>query len=219
MRQLKRGHREEDEFLSTMQKVIKFIVRHRETSIFVGAVIIVGIGSIIYLNSRSEQRNPEADVLHTQAMGLIGMRRYEDAENILLELTQRFPQTRPGKIGYYYLGVLYFYTGRLQEALDSYDEFLSRQRDDYILVPAALLGAGGAAEGLKEYDKALDYYERATKDKESPFHDLAMLSYGRTKGVVGDEKAAREILEELLEQQPSQNIAADAKFYIGFFNE
>ena len=219
MRQLKRGHYEEDEFQSTMEKVIKFIVRHRETSIFIGAVIVIGIGLIIFLNSRGEQRQPEADVLHTQAMGLIGLRRYEDAENVLLELTGRFPQTRPGKIGYYYLGVLYFYTGRFQEALDSYDEFLKRQRDDYILVPAALLGAGGAAEGLKDYERALDYYEKVARDKESPFHHLGMLAYGRTKGILGDKEEAREILRELLEQQPAQTIATDAKFYMGFFNE
>jgi tetratricopeptide (TPR) repeat protein len=219
MRQLKRGHYEEDEFQSTMEKAIKFIVRHRDTSIFIGAVIVIGIGALIYLNSRGEQRQPEADVLHTQAMGLIGMRQYEDAENILLELTERYPKTRPGKIGFYYLGILYFYTGRFQQALDSYDEFIKRASNDYILTPAALLGAGGAAEGLKEYDKAHEYYERATKDKESPFYHLAMLSYGRTTGILGNKEEAINILQELLEQESSQNIAADAKFYIGFFSE
>jgi tetratricopeptide (TPR) repeat protein len=202
-----------------MEKVIKFIVRHRETSILIGAVVVVCVGLLIYVNSQGEQHQPEADMLHTQAMGLISLRRYDDAENVLLELTQRYPQTRAGKIGYYYLGVLFFYTGRFQQAMDSYDEFLKRQKKDYILVPAALLGAGGAAEGLKDYEKALSYYERATTDKESPFYHLALLSYGRTKGILGDKEAAQKILEQLLEQEPAQNIAADAKFYIGFFNE
>ncbi len=218
MRQLKRGHREEDEFLSTMQKVVKFVVRHRETSIFVGAVAVVGIALAIFLLSRGEQQQPEADMLHMQALGLISMRQYQAAESTLYDLGQRFPRTRAGKIAYYYLGAVYYHTGRFQEALDNYKEFLKRERSDYVLVPAALLGAGGAAEGLKDYEQALTYYEKLTKDKDSPFYHVGMLSYGRVTGILGDTEKAKSILEELLEQEPAQDVASDAKFYIGFFS-
>ena len=42
MRRMKRGTYKEDEFQSSMQKIMKYIVRHRETSIWVGVVFILG---------------------------------------------------------------------------------------------------------------------------------------------------------------------------------
>lgn len=219
MRQIKRGHREEDEFRIIMKKIIKYIVRHRETSILVGIVIFVGISFLVFTLSKSEQQNPEADLLHTQTMGLISMGRLQEAENMLIELTTKYQNTRPGKIGVYYLGIIYYHTGRFDESLENFDKFLSLQKKDYLLVPSALFGAGCSAEGLKDYERALGYYEKATKDKESPFYFMGMLAYGRVNGLVGNTDKAQEILNELVAQNPPQDIANDARFYIGYFND
>ncbi len=218
MRQMKRGHYEEDEFQTVMQKIVKYIVRHRETSIFIGLVVLVGAVLLIYVFSSGEQQNPEADLLHTQAMGLVSMGRFDDAENILLDLTQRYQNTRPGKIGFYYLGLIYYHTARFEEALHNFDEFLKHQKSDYLLVPAALFGAGCSAEGLRDYERATNYYKRVVKDKESPFYHLGMLAYGRVTGLVGNTEKAQEILKELVAQDPAADIANDAKYYIGYFN-
>jgi tetratricopeptide (TPR) repeat protein len=219
MRQIKRGHREEDEFRKIMKKFITYMVRHRETSILVGIVILVGISFLVFTLSKSEQQNPAADLLHTQAMGLISMGRLQEAENILLDLTTSYQNTRPGKIGIYYLGTIYYHTGRFDESLENFDKFLSLQKKDYLLVPSALFGAGCSAEGLKDYERALGYYERAIKDKKSPFYFMGMLAYGRTNGLVGNTDKAQEILKELVAQNPPSDIANDARFYIGYFNE
>lgn len=219
MRQIKRGHREEDEFRKIMKKFITYMVRHRETSILVGIVILVGISFLVFTLSKSEQQNPAADLLHTQAMGLISMGRLQEAENILLDLTTTYQNTRPGKIGIYYLGTIYYHTGRFDESLENFDKFLSLQKKDYLLVPSALFGAGCSAEGLKDYERALGYYERAIKDKKSPFYFMGMLAYGRTNGLVGNTDKAQEILKELVAQNPPQDIVNDARFYIGYFNE
>lgn len=219
MRQIKRGHREEDEFLTFMQKITKFILRYRDVSIIVGIIIVVGISVLVYTLSSGEKHVPEADILNTNAMGLMSMGRLQDAENILLDLTTRFPNTRSGKVGFYYLGVLYYHTGRFDESLHNFDRFLKSQKDDYLLEPAALFGAGCAAEGLKEYEKALSYYQKIIKDKKSSFYYIGMLSCGRLAGLTGDTERAQEILEELIAQEPPPDIVADARFYIGYFNE
>lgn len=219
MKQIKRGKRSEDEFIHMMRKLMKYIVRHRETSIWIGAGVILGIVLSIYFLSSGEQQSPEADLLHTQAMGFITVGRIQEAENVLFELTQKYQNTRPGKIGFYYLGVIYYNTGRFDEALNNFDEFLHRQKKDYLLVPSALYGAGCAAEGLKDYERALNYYEKIIKDKDSYFYLQGMLSYGRISGIIGDTDKAREVLETILELNPPQEIAADAQFYLGYFNE
>ncbi len=218
MRRMKRGHYKEDEFQSTMENVLKFIIRHRDISILVGIVLVIGIALTVYMFSRGEQQRPEADILHMQAVGLLSMGRFDEAEPILLELSNNYKNTRPGKIGLYYLGVLYYYTGRFEEALENYDKFLARQKDSPLLVPAALIGAGCAAEGLKDYERALSYYERIPKNKESPFYYLSMLFSGRVYGLIGNTEKAEEILTELVAQNPPSGILTDAKFYIGYFN-
>jgi predicted acyltransferase (DUF342 family) len=48
---------------------------------------------------------------------------------------------------------------------------------------------------------------------------MAMLAYARVTGLLGNKEEAREMLEELLEQDPPPDIVSDARFYIGFFNE
>ncbi len=218
MRRMKRGHYEEDEFQSTMEKVMRFVVRHRETSILIGVGIILGVSLLVYFLSRGEQQQPEADMLHTQVMGLVTMGRFDEAESVLLELTQRYQNTRPGKIGFYYLGLIYYHTGRLEEALNSFDKFLALQKNSPLLIPAALFGAGCSAEALKDYERALTYYERVIKDKDSPFYFQGMLFYGRVNGLLGNTDKAQEILKELVAQKPPSDIATDARFYIGYFN-
>lgn len=219
MRQIKRGHYEKDEFQTIMNRVIKYIVRHRETSMFVAAVILIGIVLLVVLNPGGERQNPEADMLYTQSMGLATMGRFQEAETNLLELTSKYPDTRAGKVGYYYLGAIYYNTGRFDQAIINFEKFLDLQKKDRMLVPSALYGAACSAEGLKDYEKALSYYEKVIADEDSPFYSMAMLAYGRVTGLLGDNAKAREILNELLEQEPSQEIANDARFYIGYFNE
>lgn len=219
MRDMKRGVKTEDEFQTLMQKVIKYIVRHRETSIWFGVAVVLGIGLLVYFLSQGEEQKPEAELLHTQAIGLISSGRFQEAENVFLQLTEKFPNTRSGKIGFYYLAVINYHKGQFDEALNYFDKFLSKEKQDYLLAPSALFGAGCAAEGLKEYTKALDYYEKITKDKDSPFYFPAMLAYGRINGILGNYSKAREILKDLLTQNPPMDILNDAKFYIGYFNK
>ncbi len=219
MQQIKRGVKSEDEFIGTIQKLLKYIVRHRETSIWIGGGIVVGFVILIYFFSKSEPQKPEADLLQTQAIGYMTSGNIQEAENILLQLTEKYQNTRPGKIGLYYLGVLYHHTGRFAEALDYFDRFLQKEKNDYLLTSSALLGAGSAAEGMKDYEQALNYYARIIENKDSKFYLPGMLAYGRVSGIIGDTQKAKEILEKLLEQNPPTDIANDAKFYLGFFNK
>jgi tetratricopeptide (TPR) repeat protein len=215
---MKRGVKTEDEFISTMEKIARFVVRHRELSMFVGVAIIIGVILLLTVLPKGEEVKPEAELLYTESVGLMSIGRFEDAENILREVIQKFPNTRPGKVSYYYLGVMSYYNGAFDEALTHFDKFLSIVKDDYLLTPSALYGAGCSAEGLKDYERALSYFERITKDKDSPFYHMAMLAYGRVSGILGDTEKAQEILEELVAQNPPPNILIDARFYIGYFN-
>lgn len=216
---MKRGHYKKDEFQTIMDKGIKYVVRHRETSILIATVALIAIVLIIVLAPGREKQNPEADMLHTQAMGLVTMGRLQEAENTLLDLTSKYSNTRAGKIGYYYLGTIYYNTGRFDQALTKFEKFLSVQKRDYLLVPSARFGAACSAEGLKDYETALGYYKKVSADKESPFYLMAMLAYARVTGLLGNKEEAREMLEELLEQDPPPDIVSDARFYIGFFND
>lgn len=219
MRQIKRGHYKEDEFQSTMEKVMKYAVRHREKSIIIGVGFVVVVVLMVFFLSRGEQSDPQADLLHTQALGLMTTGRLQEAEGVLLELTQKHQNTRPGKIGLYYLGVLTYHTGRFGESLEFFDRFLAAEKKDYLLGPSALMGAGSAAEGLKNYERALKYYEKLTRDEKSPLYVYSALAYGRLLGILGKTEESREALRALLEKNPPSDVAADARFYLGYFNK
>jgi TolA-binding protein len=219
MRQMKRGHYEKDEFQTVMDRILKYIIRHRETSMFIAVVVLIGIFLLVFLTSGSERQNPEADLLYTQSIGLTSMGRFQEAEQSLVELTTNYPNTRSGKLGYYYLGAIYYNTGRFDQALANFEKFLSLVKNDYLLTPSALFGAACSAEGLKDYEGAREYYEKVVADKKSPFYFMGMLAYGRVTGLTGDKAKAREILHELIDQEPSKDITNDATFYIGYFSD
>jgi len=219
MKQIKRGHYKEDEFQSTMEKLMKYVVRHKEKSLIIGVGALVAVILIIFFIGRGEQSNPQADLLHTQVLGLMSAGRIQEAEATMLELTQKYQNTRPGKIGLYYMGVITYHTGRFSESLEFFDKFLAVAKDDYLLGPSALMGAGNAAEGLRDYERALKYYEKLMRNEKSPLHDYGVLAYGRVLGVLGETEKSKEILEELLEKEPPADVAADAQFYLGYFNQ
>lgn len=217
MRQIKRGHYKEDEFQSTVEKAMKFIVKHKEKSLIIGVGAIAVIVLLVFFLGRGEQSNPQADLLHTQAMGLISAGRIQEAEAVLTELSQKYGNTRPGKIGLYYLGVVNYHTGRFNESLDFFDRFLAAEKNDFLLKPSALMGAGSAAEGIKDYERALKYYEKLTADKKSPLYFYGVLAYGRVLGLLGNTQKTKEVLEALLTQDPPADVVADAQFYLGYF--
>lgn len=221
MRQIKRGHYKEDEFQSTMEKVMKYIVRHREKSIFIGVGFVVAVVLVIFFISRSETTSPQADLLHTQALGLMTTGRIQEAETVLNDLAQNYGNTRAGKIGLYYLGVLSYHTGRFEESIDYFDRFLGAEKNDFLLRPSALMGAGNAAEGTKDYELAAKYYERLMRDKNAPLQVYGTLAYGRVIGLLGDTEKARKILQDLLDKDPPppNDVAADARFYLGYFKK
>jgi len=216
---MKRGHYEEDQFQSTLHRGMKFIARHQNIAFVVAAVIIIGGGYLIYSSSQEERRNPEAGILHTQAMGLISMGRFQEAENILNDLTTRFKNTREGKIGIYYLGIINYHSGKFQESLDFFKEFLGIAGNDYLLAPSARYGAACSAEGIKDYTQAQTLYKKIASNEDSPFYFPAFLAYARVTGLLGEKQKARELLAELLEMETPSDIATDAQFYIGFFGE
>jgi TolA-binding protein len=168
MRDMKRGVKTEDSFQRTMEKVMKFVVQHRETAIWIGVGVVVAIFAIAYLAFPKESVNPEAEMIYTQAISLINLGRLQEAENYFVQLTEKYASTRPGKLAFYYLGVISYHTARFNEALDFFDKFLSKERKDPLLTPSAQFGAGCAAEGLKDYERALSIMRRLHRTKNQP---------------------------------------------------
>ena len=219
MRQIKRGHCKEDEFQSTVEKFLKYVVRHKEKSIFIGAAVLVAIVLIILFVGRGEQSNPQADLMHTQVLGLMSAGRIQEAESVLRELTGQYQNTRPGKIGLYYMGIVTYYGGRFEESLEYFDKFLNVAGNDYLLGPSALMGAGSAAEAMKEYEEAAEYYKKLMRDEDSPLYNYGVLGYGRVQGLLGNIDESEEIVKALLEKDLPADVAADAQFYLGYFRQ
>lgn len=186
---------------------------------------MIGIGAlaaiilIIFFVGRGERIDPNADLLQTQAISLLSIGRIEDAETVLQDLTQRYQNTRAGKVGLYYLAVVLYHTGRFNESIEFFDKFMGVVKNDYILSPSALLGAASAAEAMRDYNRALGYYTKLAEDERSPLYEYGVLGQGRMQGLLGETVKATETLSNLLAKSPSSDVESEARFFLSFFHE
>jgi len=76
------------------------------------------------------------------------------------EIITKYPKTSSGKIALLFKGNIYLRLGEFDDAIKAYEAFLQKTREKKLYRSFALDGLGYSYEGKKEYQKAVDAYQR-----------------------------------------------------------
>jgi tetratricopeptide (TPR) repeat protein len=128
------------------------------------------------------------------------------------KIIEDYDNTKSANLAYYYLGIAYLNKGEFQKAADNLTNYSG---SDEVIAPLALGGAGDAFVELKQYDKAITYYNKAISKGNNQF---AAPLYLKKLGLVYEEqkdyKAAFEAYTKIKTDFPESTAASNIDMYI-----
>jgi len=198
----KRKLKEPDEFISFTQKTYLFITQHSKKIAIGGIVGFIILLSILIYGSWERRNEEEAYRKFSLAMEIYQMASFPYREvspsgykNVLEkfdEIITKFPRTSSGRLSLLYKGNLHLWLDEFDEAAKSYQTFLQKGGREKLYRSLATEGLGYAYEGKKEYEKALQAYQKILEEGETFQLANAHLNIGRCYERLGKNKEALE---------------------------
>lgn len=205
---IKKKLKEPDEFISLTEKAFIFIT-HQSKSIAVGGIIVLLLVLSLFFYQRWKTKNEgNASQLFNLAVeayqtvstpsreGLI--QEYKNILEKFNEVIEKFPRTSSGQLSVLYKGNLHLRLGEYEEAIQSYDRFLQKAGKEKLYRSFALEGLGYSFEGKKDYEKAINAYQKILGIGENFQMVNAYLGMGRCYEKLGKNKEAIEQYKSFL---------------------
>jgi TolA-binding protein len=203
----------EDRFQMLVERAMEFYYRDRQ-KVWIGAAAIVAVVviAILLLQNRNTGVNSRAEIAFTQAIGVYSTGNFAQSETIFQAVASQFSRDFVGAKAHFYLGNIYFNTGRVDEAKREFQTFLGRVKNDPLLSPAAQLGIGNCEEQKGDNAAAAGAYEAVWKKwPKSPLAYDAMMSAGRAWRNANELAKAQAVYEQLLKTKPEGEKGENAK--------
>jgi tetratricopeptide (TPR) repeat protein len=208
--------KEPDEFISFTEKTYTFISHHFK-SIAGGGIIVLMTVLSIFFYQRWEKRNEGeayqklrvAEASYQMVVSPSGggsPSEFKDVLGKFEEVITKFSGTSSGKLSLLYKGNILLRLGEFEEAAKSYQTFLQKGGKEKVYRLFATEGLGYAYEGKKEYEKAIQSYQKIVGEGSSFELSNAYLSVGRCYEKMGKNKEALENYRAFLKESPKSSM-------------
>jgi tetratricopeptide (TPR) repeat protein len=213
---IKKKLKEPDEFISFTEKAFIFITHHSK-SIAVGGIIILVLVLSIFFFLRWENKNEE----NANQMLSLAIETYqivsgpyqegslEDHRNALEKINEvinKFPRTSSGKLSILYKGNLHLRLGEVDEAIKAYESFIQKAGKEKLYRLFAMEGLGYSYEEKKDYDRAINAYQKIFQLGEDFQSANVYLGMGRCYEKLGKNQEALENYKNFLKVSPKSSI-------------
>jgi len=192
---------------------------NRTISIIVGALIVLILAFWGYRKFIKEPRENKAaeDMYFAEYyFGVDSLKKAlnGDGEHMgFLDIINTYPHTPSGNLAHFYAGVIYLKQGQYEDAIEHLKKF---KKHGYIISAIAFGLLGDAYVELNDFDNAIKYYEKATKENKNQFTTpMYLLRLGLAYEEKGEWEKARECYEKIQKEYHYSYEARDIKRYIG----
>ena len=198
-----------DEFISSTQKALLFIGHHSRKVAVAGVIVFIVLLSLFLYQKWEKGKEEGAYRKFNLALQVYQndaqKSEYKNAIAKFDEVIAESPGTFWGKLALLYKGNVLLQMGSFEEAIGAYNAFLQKAGKKKIYRLFALEGLGYAYEGKKDYQKALEAFQKIIDGGESFQLGNAYLSVGRCYEKMGKNKEALENYKSFLKvSQKSQ---------------
>ena len=167
---IKKKLKEPDEFITFAERAYLFLTHHSK-SIAVGGIIVLILLLVIFFFQRWEKKNEENAYqmfnLAGEANQIISapyreesLQEYKNVLEKFNEVITKFPRTRSGKLSILFKGNIHLRLGEFEEAIKAYESFLQKGGKEKLYRSFAFEGLGYSYEGKKDYEKAINAFQK-----------------------------------------------------------
>lgn len=169
------------------------------------AILLVGIGILAYNNFVRQPKIKEAQAQTFAAEEVFRNGEYELAlkgDGNFLGFEQLVSEygSAAGEAVYFYAGVCELQLGNWQNAIDYLQKY---NGSDDILATRAIFAQAKAYEGLEDFQKALELYEKAARKSDNAFAAEYLQKAGEMAEALGQSDKALAFYKEIKDQYPA----------------
>jgi TolA-binding protein len=194
-KRVKKKRLKEDQLVTFTVKASQFIQQYF-TQVIAGVVILVVVVGAVFVTSyvrRNAARDSEREF--ALAMSQYNMRDLATAATSFARISDKYGSQNAGEVSRYFLGKTLLAQGKHEEALQAFDQYVSKGGSGAPFAAAAAIGKASCMEALHNYIGAADVLERLsqTLDPEDPRYLDALFEAGRNYEKAGSKDKAMEL--------------------------
>jgi tetratricopeptide (TPR) repeat protein len=199
---IKKKLKEPDEFITLTEKTYLFITHHSKPIAGGGIIVLILILSLFFFQRWEKKNEEKAYQMFNLAVETYQMvstpyregtpQEYKNVLEKFNEAITNFPNTSSGRLSILYKGNIHLRLGEFEEAIGAYESFLKKEGKEKIYQSFAMEGLGYSYEGKKDYEKALNAYQKIIDLGENFKLENAYLGMGRCYEKLGKNKEALE---------------------------
>jgi tetratricopeptide (TPR) repeat protein len=186
---IKKKLKKPDEFITLTERTVLFITHHSTSIAVGGGIVLILLLSLFLFQKWEKKREENAYQMFHLAVETYQMvsspgregspQEYRTALEKFDAVSTKFPKTSSGKIAILYEGNIYLRLGEFEDAIKAYEAFLQKAGKEKLYRSFAMEGLGCSYEGKKDYEKAMNAYQKVIDLGESFQLANAYLGLGR----------------------------------------
>ena len=214
---IKKKLKEPDEFITLTERAYFFVTHHSKSIGIGGIIILILILSVFFIQRWGEKNEQNAYQLFNLAVETNQMistpyregslQEYKGLLEKFNEVHTKFPKTKFGKLSVLYKGNIHLRLDEFEEAIKAYETFLQKTGKENFYRSLALEGLGFSYEGKREYEKALNAFQKVIDLGETFQLGNAYWAIGRCYEKLGKNKEAVENYKLFLKVSQKSQIA------------
>jgi tetratricopeptide (TPR) repeat protein len=185
----KKKLKEPDEFITVTEKVFVFVKEHAKKIVTGGIILVAFVLAFVLYQMWEGKKETEANekvsaaaALYQRASSPYREGTPEDYKTVLdnlQEIINRYSGTQSGAFALLYRANVLLRMGSYDESIKAYETFLSKMGKEKLYRLFALEGLGYSYEGKKDYQKAVETYQKMADMGETFESGEAFLNLGR----------------------------------------
>ncbi len=186
---IKKKLKKPDEFITLTERAFLFVSHHSKSIAAGGGILLILILSVFIFQKWERGNEEKAYQMFRIAMETYQMvnspyregspQEYKNVLEKFDEVITKFAGTSSGKIAILYKGNIALRLGEFGEAVKTYESFLQKAGREKLYRSFALEGLGYSYEGKKDYEKAINTYQKIVDLGEGFQSANAYLGLGR----------------------------------------